>query len=168
MSRSRQHQHQQIPLYYTIPLLYIEPLCALNGAYLLAASPSAFLDAVSPHHAAPPPDDSLRSFRIVTDMLAIMQLVFAFNLAVVLRAAAGHPRVWRVVCAGMLLSDVLHIAVSVREFGLEGSLAVWAWRVSDWLNFGMLWGIGLLRVGIVMGWGMPEGETERRVNGKVS
>lgn len=151
-----------IPLYYRLPMLYIEPICALNGAYLLLSSPSHFLTAVSPHFPVPPPTSTLESFRIITDMLGIMHLVFAFNLAVVLRVVGGQVDVWRTMCAGMLLSDVLHIVVSVREYGVEGSLAVWGWRVNDWLNFGLLWGMGLVRVGIVLGWGLPKGK--RRVS----
>jgi hypothetical protein len=153
-----------IPLYYRLPMLYIEPLCALNGAYLLLLTPSRFLNAVSPNFSEPPPASELSTFRIVTDMLGIMHLVFAFNLAVVLRMVKGQADVWRVMCLGMLLSDVLHIAVSVREYGLEGSLHLGGWRVSDWLNFGTLWGMGLIRVGIVMGWGMPKGKGKGKVS----
>ncbi|VUC21509.1 unnamed protein product, partial [Clonostachys rosea] len=38
-----------IPWIYRLPLLYIEPICALNGAYLLYLKPRSFLEAVSPH-----------------------------------------------------------------------------------------------------------------------
>lgn len=163
VTMSSQHP---IPLYYRLPMLYIEPLCALNGAYLLLSSPSRFLNAVSPHFPEAPPPATLESFRIITDMLGIMHLVFAFNLAVVLRVVGAQTDVWRTMCAGMLMSDVLHIVVSVREYGLEGSLNVGGWRVSDWLNWGTLWGMGLVRVGIVLGWGMPKGKG--KVNGKAS
>ena len=168
-----------VPLLYRLTLLYIEPICALNGAYLLLRSPSRFLNAVSPNHPLPssssssssnvssfsssastlPSDDGtadpLASVRILTDMLGIMQLVFAFNLAVVLRVARRDARLWRCMCAGMLLSDALHILASVREYGgWRSSADVSAWRVNDWLNFGILWAMGLVRAGVVLGVGM--------------
>ncbi|KAL6849829.1 hypothetical protein ACO1O0_009374 [Amphichorda felina] len=179
-----------VPLLYRLTLLYIEPICALNGAYLLLRSPSRFLNAVSPNHPLPssspssscsnvssfsssastlPSDDGtttsssatadpLASVRILTDMLGIMQLVFAFNLAVVLRVARRDARLWRCMCAGMLLSDALHILASVREYGgWRSSADVSAWRVDDWLNFGILWAMGLVRAGVVLGVGMRNG-----------
>jgi hypothetical protein len=94
-----------------------------------------------------------------------MHLVFAFNLAVVLRVVGGQRiDVWRTMCAGMLLSDVLHIVVSVREYGWEGSLGLAAWRVSDWLNFGTLWAMALVRVGIVLGWGLLKTSSQGKVS----
>jgi len=179
-----------IPLFYRIVLLYIEPLFALNGAFLCLASPSHFLDAVSPHHpvangssiialAPPAPshstsngDDTLRNVRILTDMLGIMQLVFAFNLAVTLRVAGTQTKIWRVMCAGMLLSDLLHIAVSVREYGAGGvggqGVGVGAWRLTDWINFGILIGMGVVRMGAVLGIGIHEGEERKDHKGKIS
>ncbi|KAG9255290.1 uncharacterized protein F5Z01DRAFT_46290 [Emericellopsis atlantica] len=181
-----------IPLFYRIVLLYIEPLFALNGAFLCLASPSHFLDAVSPHHPvanasslalAPSAalshsssshgngDDALRNVRILTDMLGIMQLVFAFNLAVTLRVAGTQTKIWRVMCAGMLLSDLLHIAVSVREYGAGGvggqGVGVGAWRLTDWINFGILIGMGVVRLGAVLGIGIHEGERKDH-KGKIS
>ena len=170
-----------IPLFYRIVLLYIEPLFAINGAFLCLASPSHFLNAVSPHHPISnaaallhnsssrssggggdddDDDDALRNVRILTDMLGIMQLVFAFNLAVTLRVAGTQPKIWRVMCAGMLLSDLLHIAVSVREYGAGGvggqGVGVAAWRPTDWINFGILIGMGVVRLGAVLGIGIHE------------
>ncbi|KAI6782901.1 uncharacterized protein J7T54_002060 [Emericellopsis cladophorae] len=186
-----------IPLFYRIVLLYIEPLFALNGAFLCLASPSHFLDAVSPHHpvantasivalAAPSSlshsssssssssngDDTLRNVRILTDMLGIMQLVFAFNLAVTLRVAGTQTKIWRVMCAGMLLSDLLHIAVSVREYGAGGvggqGVGVGAWRLTDWINFGILVGMGVVRLGAVLGIGIHERRERKDHKSKIS
>ncbi|KFH44310.1 hypothetical protein ACRE_049600 [Hapsidospora chrysogenum ATCC 11550] len=215
-----QQQKHPVPFLYRLVLLYIEPLCALNGAYLLLRSPSHFLNAVSPNHpltsntttsattishesrtllpqlggpSSADADAGLASVRILTDMLGIMQLVMAFNLAVVLRVASSSGRrlrrnrrrqredgdgegeeeeeeeeedddddtprrLWRYMCAGMLLSDALHILVSVREHGgWEQSFAghrVAQWRVHDWLNFGIMWGMAAVRVCVVLGVGM--------------
>ena len=169
-----------VPLLYRLALLYIEPVCALNGAFLLLRSPSRFLNAVSPNHPLSSDalnasnassssfatlfpggsitPDALASVRILTDMLGIMHLVLAFNQAVVLRVARRDARLWRCMSAGMLLSDALHILASVREYGgWRSSADVAAWRVHDWFNFGILWAMGLIRVCVVLGVGMGMG-----------
>lgn len=87
-------------------------------------------------------------------MLGIMHLVFAFNLAVVLRAVKNDRKIWRIMCTGMLLSDFLHLATTVREFGWEASFDPSGWRVDDWFNFGILWGMALIRLGVVLGVGL--------------
>ncbi|KAF4119590.1 hypothetical protein GMORB2_4499 [Geosmithia morbida] len=96
--------------------------------------------------------------RILTDMLAIFHIVFVFNLVVVLRLRSRDHRLWRVMCMGMLLSDALHIAASVREFGgLDASLALGAWRLEDWLNFGLLGSMAVMRACVVLGVGLRVG-----------
>lgn len=94
--------------------------------------------------------------RVLTDQLAIMQVVFAFNLAIVLRITRDRA-VWRTLCAGMLLSDALHIAASVRELAREGTLGPGLWRPADWFNFAILGGVGLVRLAVVLGVGLRSG-----------
>lgn len=181
-------QTAPIPLYYRLPLLYIEPICALGGAFMLLSSPKLFLNAVSPNHApslyeggdnltslphgdgvttpATAASQALDSVRILTDMLGIMHLVFAFNLAVVLRAVRNDRGLWRVICTGMLLSDCLHLATTVREYGWDVSFDPTRWRGHDWVNFGTLWSMAILRVGIVLGVGLGGGvRKENKVKG---
>lgn len=154
-----------IPFAYRLPLLYIEPLMALNGAAMLLFSPMTFLSSMTPRHdsssallsslssSASSAVDALAAVRVLTDQLAIMQLVFAFNLGVVLRTTSDRA-VWRTLCAGMLLSDALHVAASVRELAREGTLGPANWRVADWFNFTILGGVGLIRLAVVLGIGM--------------
>lgn len=146
-----------IPQYYRIPLLWIEPPLALIGALLCAFSPNDFLNAVSP---STPSANTLSQVRILTDQLGVFQLTFAFNLGVVLRVTRD-VLVWRVMCAGMLLGDVLTIAASVRELGWETTLAPSRWRSEDWVNFGVLGVMGLARLGVVLGIGLG-GEKRKR------
>ncbi|CAH0053359.1 unnamed protein product [Clonostachys solani] len=178
-----------IPFLYRLPLLYIEPLCALNGAYLLYLKPRSFLEAVSPHHethfpsaassssvvanaskilkaatssskaAAPAPLPSLASVRVLTDMLAGMNLLFAFNLAITLRVAGNDHRLWRVLCSGMLLSDAMHVYATVREFGWPAVLDYSSWRTIDWLNFGIMGCMTVVRMGVVAGIGLGKGSS---------
>ncbi|CAI6100359.1 unnamed protein product [Clonostachys chloroleuca] len=171
-----------IPWIYRLPLLYIEPLCALNGAYLLYLKPRNFLEVVTPYHEkhfptavssssvvanaskilkaatssskAAPPVPSLSSVRVLTDMLAGMNLLFAFNLAVTLRVAGNDHRLWRCICSGMLLSDAMHVYATVREFGWPAVLDYNSWRTIDWLNFGIMGCMTVVRLGVVTGIGL--------------
>lgn len=147
-----------IPLIYRILMLYVEPFFAANAAYLLTCKPAKFMDAVSPHHplpSSPSEPASTDSVRLLTDMLAAVYLVFAFNLAVVLRVAGRDRRMWRVMCAGMLLSDLTHIAATVREFGgLVAMADLSAWRSLDWVNICILLGMGTSRACVVLGVGL--------------
>lgn len=152
------HEPHPIPQLLRIPLLYVEPVLALNGALLLFLSPGRFLAAMSPRAASASVggNDSLADVRVLTDQLAILQLLFAFNVGVLLRATRDAG-VWRVACAGMLMSDVLHVLASVRELARGGgqrSVGVGTWRAEEWVNFGVLVGMGLVRLAVVMGVGM--------------
>lgn len=146
-----------IPQLYRIPLLWIEPPLALIGATLCHFDPRGFLNAVSP---TIPSTEALSQLRIITDQLGVFQLTFAFNLAIVLRVTRD-VLVWRVMCAGMFLGDVLTIAASVRELGWETAVAPSRWRGEEWMNFGVLGVMGLARLGIVLGIGLG-GEKRKR------
>ena len=132
-------------------------------------------------------DNVLASVRILTDMLGIMHLVFAFNLAVVLRVVGRDGRLWRVMSAGMLLSDLLHIVATFREYrvGWWGEEAAsdataataggetivageTAWRAADWLNFGILGAMGIVRLALVLGIGVRSSQGADHLGGVVA
>lgn len=173
-----QENSNPIPFFYRLSLLYCEPIFALGGFFLLRFYPATFLAAMTPNSPQASASSSspsslpssstasslpaLSSVRVLTDQLAAMQLLFAFNLGVLLRFALpeGAPaplllRFWRITCAGMLLCDVLHVSASVREL----SWAVVAspasrWRAEEWVNFGILGWMMAVRMGVVLGIGM--------------
>ncbi|VUC34652.1 unnamed protein product [Clonostachys rosea] len=86
-----------------------------------------------------------------------MNLLFAFNLAVTLRAAGNDHKLWRVLCSGMLLSDAMHVYATVREFGWPAVLDYNSWRTIDWLNFGIMGCMTVVRVCVVAGLGLGKG-----------
>lgn len=164
-----------IPFFYRLSLLYIEPIFALGGALILYFDPAAFLTTMTP---SPNPDASaFRSFRVLTDQLAAMQVLLAFNLGVLLRFAAnmGDERMgnklWRLCCGGGLICDALHIAASVRELGWEvASSPGTMWRTEDWVNFGILGWMTAVRLAVFLGIGMsdrtPSQQAERAAKDK--
>lgn len=89
-------------------------------------------------------------FTVLLDQLAAVYLLFAFNEAVVLRAAAADLRVWRALVLGMVLCDVAHLWAAGRALrGWEGE-----WRWEDGVNLGMLGGPLVLRLAFLAGVGM--------------
>lgn len=147
-----------IPLFYRLTILYIEPLFALNGAFLLLTQPSTFLSFISPRHVTP---DNFSSLGIFVDQLAALELLFAFNNGVLLRLCR-EEKVWRIVCLGELLTDVLHIGISVREVGWEVAMApLTRWRMEEWVNFGIMGWMMVVRLGIVFGIGISDKEAKR-------
>ncbi|KAL2212222.1 hypothetical protein CC79DRAFT_1364503 [Sarocladium strictum] len=169
------HKASSIPFFYRLSLLHIEPIFALGGALILHFDPAAFLTTMTP---SPTPDPSaFRSFRVLTDQLAAMQVLLAFNLGVLLRFAANMEdkrmgnKLWRLCCGGALVCDGLHIAASVRELGWEvASSPGTMWRAEDWVNFGILGWMTAVRVAVFLGIGMSDGtssqQSERAVKDK--
>src|SRR5687767_9858790 len=153
-----------IPLFYRLTLLYFEPFFALGGALILHFHPSTFLTTMTPS----PATTALTSIRVLTDQLAAMQVLLAFNTGVLLRFAAGDEdrrrrnRLWRICCAGMLICDVLHGAASVMELGWEVVLAPGRWRAEEWVNFGIMGWMALVRLAVVFGVGMGDERREQR------
>lgn len=69
---------------------------------------------------------------------------------------------------GMLICDVLHVAASARELGWEVMVAPREkWRMEEWVNFGILGWMALVRLCVMLGIGMGEEsvEEERQRNG---
>jgi len=81
-------------------------------------------------------------------------LHFAFTEAVVLRLV-DDVRVWRLLCIGMLLSDVLYLHSAAEALGGWAEYAKLAeWTVQDWVVTLSTLPFLLTRVGIVLGiWG---------------
>lgn len=98
--------------------------------------------------------------QIIFDQLAATYFLFAFNQAVVLRVAGegqGGLRVWRVMLAGMLLCDLVHLWGTTKALGGLGALLAPAgWRFYDWVNVVMLILPIVLRGSFLAGWGVSE------------
>ncbi|KAG5975159.1 hypothetical protein E4U55_007824 [Claviceps digitariae] len=141
-----------IPLPYRLLLTTIEPLLALAGALLVLTSPATYLASMTRHHAS---FDQSSTFLYTS--LAGSWLYFAFVEAIVLRCL-DDPRLWRVLCAGMLLSDGAYCHSIAQAVG---GWAVWVrvgeWTVEEWLGFWMTAPLVLVRVLVVLGVGFGRG-----------
>jgi len=109
-------------------LTIIEPLFALNGAYLILTNPTSYLEmthrtSLIPHTKVPD---------LLYTQLASGWIMFALLGAILLRNTRDRV-VWRHTCLAMLGSDAFHIwSVIQGAGGLEGWLRVWEWTGGEW------------------------------------
>ena len=117
-----------IPLRYRILLLYMEPIFALGGVFLCFFDPGRYVstmtrDAVS--------SIDPRTTFIYTE-LAGGWLHFAFTEAVVLRLV-DDLRIWRLLCVGMLMSDLAYCHSCAEAVGgWMAWLDLSKWTTEDW------------------------------------
>nr|CDP31408.1 Putative protein of unknown function [Podospora anserina S mat+] len=121
-----------IPLPLRLVLLLLEPLGALNGAYLTLFTPSSYHSAIArPHPPSWSPPFSPQNQYLYTQ-LAGAWLVFAFNESVILWLY-DDLKLWKLMCWGMLISDlVYHVSAVQAVGGWERFLGVGGWNLFDW------------------------------------
>ncbi|KAJ2903444.1 hypothetical protein MKZ38_009929 [Zalerion maritima] len=118
-----------LPSWSRFLLLNMEPLFALNGILLSLISPSTYTAVMTRGVLS---TINYTSYQWIFTELAGGWLHFAFTEAVVLRMV-DDLRVWRLLCIGMLLSDLLYCHSCAEAVGGWGTwLKVWDWTVEDW------------------------------------
>ncbi|KAK5998908.1 hypothetical protein PT974_01292 [Cladobotryum mycophilum] len=137
------------PFLYRLTLLTLEPICAVLGAYSTYFTPAGYLETMTrglvPY---------ATSSRFLYTELSGAWLYFAFVEAVVLRAY-DDLRLWRLLCAGMLLSDVLYCTSAVQAVGGWASWAtLGAWTAGDWSVFVASLPPMLVRIFLILGIGI--------------
>ena len=143
-----------IPDLYRIPLLYLEPFFAFNGAMLALFIPENYVTNLT--RGAVTSLDSSTNF-IYTE-LAGAWLYFAFTEAVVLRLV-DRVSVWRLLCLGMLLSDILYCHSCAQAVGGWNEwLIILNWTREDWTVTITTWPFVLSRLAIVLGIGFKNVE----------
>lgn len=135
-----------IPLPYRFLFLYFEPFAAFGGTLITLTDPSRYLLSLSP---AATPLTYLPLTSPIYDQLSGHLLNFAWGQAIVLRTTS-ELKVWKAVLFGMFLCDLLHLWASARILGWAVFLNPLMWRWEEWLNFVMLYGPGMMRLGVVM------------------
>lgn len=138
-----------IPLAYRLLITTVEPALALGGALLALTTPAAYLATMT------------RDTGIFTSNSEFLYtelggawLYFAFVEAVVLRLH-DDLRLWRVLCLGMLLSDVAYCHSAAQAVGGWGSWAMLAdWTAQDWVVLVTTAPMVLARLLIVLGVGV--------------
>ncbi|KAJ6257892.1 hypothetical protein Dda_7682 [Drechslerella dactyloides] len=114
---------------YRLVFLYIEPLLALSGSYLTHFAPQNYISRVVPSAAN---DPITTATQLAMSNLAAMYVHFAIMEAILLRVT-NDRKVWHIVLAGTVVSDVLHLWIIYHargavewDFGKQGDWEVFA------------------------------------------
>ncbi|XP_014561450.1 hypothetical protein COCVIDRAFT_11953 [Bipolaris victoriae FI3] len=142
------------PFIYILWNLYLEPVFALGGVYKLLFGPESYFDFM------PSTATYSASSQIVCNQLAAAYILFAFVEGVLLRVV-DDKRTWRWILFGLLLCDLGHCyaawcEMGYRLFGPEG------WGGKDGVTNSLNLLPVLIRMGYLLGIGVPEGVTKRR------
>lgn len=139
-----------IPRFWRFLLLNVEPVCAFGGALTLLFNPVMYTSTMTRHAftSIEPASDF-----IYTELIGGW-LHFAFTEAIVLRLVDDY-RVWRLLCMGMLLSDIFYCHSCAQAVG---GWAVWlqvgGWTFEEWVVTLTTWPFLIARLAIVSGVGM--------------
>jgi hypothetical protein len=151
-----------IPTYYRLFFLTIEPISALLGAYFAHFQPQAYLELT---HAPSAPEIHIPiGTQVVLTQLANLYLLFAINEALVLRSTSDL-RVWRTLLFGLFIADFGHL-FSVFKVGSDVYWKVGYWSPMDWGNVGFVYVGALTRIAFLCGFGLAT-ETHGAVKDRV-
>jgi hypothetical protein len=140
----------RIPPIYRFLLLNVESIFALGGVILLLFAPTMYTSQMTRHTLT---TIQPASEFIYTELLGGW-LHFAFTEAIVLRLVDDY-RVWRLLCMGMLLSDLAYVHSCAQAIGGWGVwVQVGGWTVDEWVVTLTTWPFLLTRLAIVSGVGM--------------
>ncbi len=142
-----------MPWPYRLIITLLEPIFAFGGAIMVFRDPAAYLVTMTRSAEATP---AAAGPQFIYTQLGGGWLYFAFVEAVVLRYFyPTDTRLWRLLCAGMLLSDAAYAHGTAQAVG---GWAAWAdlaqWTADDWLVFWTTAPMLAARVALVAGVGL--------------
>lgn len=139
-----------IPVLHRFLLTNVEPIFAFSGAIYLLFQASEYTSTLSRGIVA-----SLQpNLDFIYTQLLGGWLHFAFTEAVVLRLVDDY-RIWRLLCIGMLLSDVAYCHSCAQAVGgWREWLILGHWTKDDWTVAITTWPFVLARLSIVTGIGL--------------
>lgn len=143
-----------LPLLYHIWFLYLEPIFALNGAYLAYFQPSTYLhmtsfQSLSSSYPTAPPSTIHVSIHV-----AALYLFFTLAEALVLRVT-NDRKVWKALLLSMLGSDLVYVVGLWKASGGSGEwVRPWMWDGVGWGNYGTTWWALGMRLAFLGGVGL--------------
>ncbi|KAK3486102.1 uncharacterized protein B0T23DRAFT_246072 [Neurospora hispaniola] len=152
-----------IPFLYRIILLYIEPLFAINGAFMVFFQPAKYAAMMT---RASVPYDAPSQY--LYTQIGSGWLYFAFIQAVILRLY-DDLRLWQLLCVGMLLSDAGYSWSVIQGVGGWSQwIKVGEWEASDWTLFWATVPLAVIRVLVLLQSmaGARKGEVRARIDEK--
>ena len=137
---------------YRLLFLYIEPLAAFFGCLITLFDPTKFFLSISPEATSLAISPLVQG---ICGQLAGHLLLFAWIQGVLLRSTTDL-KVWKIVLAGIVLCDILHLWGSYKSLGFASFINPRLWRAEEWVNLGMLYGPGSMRIAFCLGVGFDE------------
>lgn len=145
----------QLPAFYRLFFLLIEPISALVGAYFAHFRKHDYL---SWTHAASAPASASDDIPVVTSVvlsqLANLYLLFTLNEALVLRATADQ-RVWKTLLFGLLIADLGHL-YSLLPLGTDIYWRADLWNAMDYGNVPFVYLGASMRIAFLLGIGFHD------------
>ncbi|KAF2201831.1 hypothetical protein GQ43DRAFT_440257 [Delitschia confertaspora ATCC 74209] len=140
-----------IPTWYILFFLYIEPLSTIIGAYYAYLRQHEYLFLT--HAATSPlsPSSIPLGTSIVLSQLANLYFCFTLNEALVLRCT-NDLKVWKTFVFCLLIADFGHL-YSVAPVGHYVYWKFWVWNAIDWGNVGFVYVGALTRITLLCGVG---------------
>lgn len=155
---------QQIPIFYRLFLLYVEPFFSLMGAFYAGVLPRTYLQLTDLQSA--PLTDIPVGTEVVLRQLANLYLLFTLNEAIVLRAT-DDIRVWRALLVGLLIADFGHL-YSLLPLGLDVYWNVRRWTEMDWGNVAFVYFGATTRVAFLTGVGFSAHASKKDMTQKLN
>lgn len=143
-----------LPGLYIFTLTTLEPIFALGGSLINFINPESYLRTLTSLSPPQPPIPYVPTTSFLYTQLCGAWLMFAFNEAVVLRLV-DDLRLWRLLCWGMLLSDLCYCwSCAEAVGGWENLVKVGRWGLEDWAVAVSTLLPLLVRLGLVTGLGV--------------
>lgn len=138
-----------IPSFYRLVFLYLEPLSIAAGAVAAFYFQSDYLALT---HAESAPRVVPTCASIVLSQLSNLYLGLALTEALILRVTTEHS-VWKALIFILLVADIGHL-YSVLPLGFSRAfLQWWNWNAIDWGNVGWVYFLALTRMCMLLGVG---------------
>lgn len=149
---------ETIPYLYRFLLTNVESIFAFGGVIMCMTNPGFYLSGLT--------RETITAIQPTTDFiytqLAGGWLFISFAELVILRFV-DDIKVWKLMCAGILLSDALYThSVAQAVGGWSEWLKFWEWTGQDWGVTVTTWPFVLVRLAIVLGIGLKEGGVRKR------
>ena len=148
-----------VPFVFRFVLTVLEPLAAVSGAWMCLRNPGSYLTIMT--RDAHPFTES-ETFMYTT--VGGSWIYFAFIQAVVMRLF-DDVRLWRYLCAGILLSDAAYCHATAQAVGgWNVWLDVANWTRDDHMVFWSTWPQIIIRVLVVLGVGLKKVPGQKKYN----
>ncbi|EGX91408.1 hypothetical protein CCM_05566 [Cordyceps militaris CM01] len=140
-----------VPFAFRFILTVLEPLAALHGAWMCLYNPGRYLAAMTRDAFPLSPSETY-----IYTTVGGSWIYFAFLEAVVMRLF-DDVRLWRYLCAGILMNDAVYCHATAQAVGgWEVWLDVGKWTRDDYVVFWSTWPLIVVRVLVVLGIGLKK------------